>query len=135
MAERHLGGIAGAGEDELAAMTGGGAFHGAQAYHRAASKQDARSPLIAASFIDPQAAPCLSALAPPPALLRLDVAAGHRFQKPRHYEPRKSLQPLSHQDLQHHISRGTMDRHRSEPQQFARVARADLRALDRKRVG
>src|SRR3546814_7731409 len=70
MAERHLGGIAGAGEDELAAMTGGGAFHCAQAYHRAASKQDARSPLIAASFIDPQAEPCLSALPPPPALLR-----------------------------------------------------------------
>src|SRR3546814_7292191 len=94
MAGRNLGGIAGAGEDELAAMTGGGAFHGAQAYHRAASKQDARSPIIAASFIDPQAAPCLSALAPPPALLRLDVEAGHRFQKPRHYETRKSLQQL-----------------------------------------
>src|SRR3546814_17877894 len=95
MAGGDIGGVGGAGEDELAEMTGGGAFHGAQAYHRAASKQDARSTLIAASFIDPQAAPCLSALAPPPALLRLDVEAGHRFQKPRHYEPRKSLQPLS----------------------------------------
>src|SRR3546814_2824951 len=100
-------------------MTGGGAFHGAQAYHRAASKQDARSPLIAASFIDPQAAPCLSALAPPPALLRLDVEAGHRFQKPRHYEPRKSLQPLSHQDLQHRS-----EEHTSELQSLMRISYA-----------
>lgn len=41
MAERYLRRIAGADEDELAAVTGGGAFHDPKAYHRAASKQDA----------------------------------------------------------------------------------------------
>ena len=42
MAERNLRGLAGAGEDQLAAMTGGGAFHGAKAYHRGPGKQDRR---------------------------------------------------------------------------------------------
>src|SRR3546814_5574246 len=91
MAERHLGGLAGAGEDELAAMTGGGAFHGAQAYHRAASKQDARSPLIAASFIDPQAAPCRSEehTSELQSLMRTSYAVFRLTQKTRSATPRQ----------------------------------------------
>ena len=42
MAERNLRGLAGAGEDQLAAMTGGGVFHGGKAYHRGPGKQDRR---------------------------------------------------------------------------------------------
>src|SRR5690606_28440242 len=49
---------------------------------RAGQARSAGRPAIGASLIDRQAAPCLSALAPPPALLRLDVEAGHPFQNP-----------------------------------------------------
>lgn len=95
MTERHLCGLAGAGEDKLAAVAGGSAFHGRKTYHRGPGKQEAPGDRQLASFIDRQAAPCLSALAPPPALLRLDVEAGHPFQKLRHRRPQNGYGSLS----------------------------------------